>query len=68
MKLKTATLLALISMCIILIIAFINTIISFAEIVYSDGLKLWYNVSGIFYLLAWGSVAIFFYTLYKNQK
>ena len=68
MKLKTATLLALIPLCIVLICSLINMIINFADIEYSDGLRLWYKLSNVPYFLLWGGLVYFFYTLYKNQK
>ena len=68
MKLKKATLFALISVCILLLCNFVNLVIQFADVSYSDGLMLWYKVSNIFYLLAWIGISIFFYSLYKNQK
>ena len=68
MKLKTATLIALIATILIIVVSLINTIIQFSTIEYSDTLMMWYKTSGIISLISWCGIANFFITLFKNQK
>ena len=68
MKLKTATLIALIATILIIVVSLINTSIQFSTIEYSDTLMMWYKTSGIISLISWCGIANFFITLFKNQK
>ena len=68
MKLKSATLIALIATILIIVISAINTFLQFSSIEYSDSLMMWYRISGIISLISWCGIANFFITLFKNQK
>lgn len=68
MKLKTATLIALISVCVLVLTSLISVCIQLGSFGYSDGIVTWYKISGVLGFISWIGIANFFFSLYKNQK
>ena len=59
MKLKTATLIAIISVALMVILNIVNVTIQFSKVEYSDTLTMWWKVSGILFILGWCGICIF---------
>lgn len=67
MKLKTATLLAVIGVCLFLLCHLAYPIISFSGLSYEIAGPI-YTVCQLFGVVSWVFILLFFITLYKNQK
>lgn len=67
MKLKTATLLAIIGVCLLLLCQLAHPIISFSGLSYETAEPI-YAVCQLMGIVSWVFILLFFITLYKNQK
>lgn len=67
MKLKQATLLAIIGIIMLIALLLINVILQFSAVEY-EILITWYRVCDFIYIAAWTLILFFFVKLFKNQK
>ena len=67
MKIKSASLIGLISACVILLSQFFYFTFSFIHVQF-DGLDFWSKVSEVLFELGWIGILIFFISLYKKSK